>query len=111
MKKLLTLPCLVLLLSCTNSIYHVASVQSEQVKPVENDFVAENEHLKLVYNLWEEGGRMRFLLFNKTDQPLYIDWSKSFFKRNNRITGYNQLPRFLKEPHLIRFVTYIGMKL
>lgn len=92
MKKLLSLLFLVLLLSCTNSIYHVASLRSEQVKPVENDFVFENEHLRVVYNLWEEGGRMRFLVYNKTDQPLYIDWSKSFMVRNGTKTKYTQLP-------------------
>lgn len=92
MKKPLSLLLLVLLLSCTKSIYHVASVQSEQVKPVGNDFVFENEHLNVVYNLWEAGGRMRFLVYNKTDQPLYINWSKSFMVRNGTKTGYTQLP-------------------
>lgn len=91
MKKLLSLLPLGLLLSCTNAIYHVATVKSEQVKLIEKDFTVENEHLRTVYNLWEEGGRMRFLLFNKTDQPLYIDWSKSFFVRNDNKTAYSQL--------------------
>ncbi len=97
MKKSLPLLFPVLLLaSCTNSIYHVASVQSEQVKLIYRDFVVENEHLKVVYNLWEEGGRMRFLLFNKTDQPLYIDWSKSVLLRNDSLTSYSQLPPLAK---------------
>ncbi|GAB4038232.1 hypothetical protein [Spirosoma jeollabukense] len=91
MKKLLSLLSLGLLLSCTNAIYHVATVKSEQVKLIENDFTVENEHLRAVYNLWEAGGRMRFMLFNKTDQPLYIDWSKSFFVRNGNKTSYSQL--------------------
>ena len=77
--------------SCTNSIYHVATVKSEQVKLIEKDFAVENEHLRAVYNLWEKGGRMRFMLFNKTDQPVYIDWSKSFFVRNGNKTFYSQL--------------------
>ncbi|GAB3960713.1 hypothetical protein GCM10028805_58520 [Spirosoma harenae] len=76
MKIPLSLLSLMLLTSCTNSFYHVSTLESEQVNLVDKDFVFENEHLKLVYNFWEEGGRMRFLVFNKTDQPLYIDWSK-----------------------------------
>ena len=92
MKKILSLSILVLLLSCTNSIYHVASLQSEQVKVVENDFIVDNEHLRVVYNFWEAGGRMRFLVYNKTDQPLYIDWSKSFMVRNDIKTSYTQIP-------------------
>lgn len=91
MKKLLLLLPLGLLVSCTNSIYHVATVKSEQVRLIEKDFTVENEHLRAVYNLWEKGGRMRFMLFNKTDQPVYIDWSKSFFVRNDNKTSYSQL--------------------
>ncbi|GAB2524394.1 hypothetical protein GCM10027085_13360 [Spirosoma aerophilum] len=73
------------------STYQVASMQSDQVKLVENDFVYENDHLKVIYNLWEEGGRMRFMLYNKTDQPIYIDWSKSFIERNGFVTVYSRL--------------------
>lgn len=73
------------------TIYQVASLQSDQVKLVENDFVYENEHLKVIYNFWEEGGRMRFMLYNKTDQPIYLDWSKSFIERNGFVTVYSQL--------------------
>jgi hypothetical protein len=85
---------LVLLVGCTNSFYHVATVQSDQVKAVGKDFVFENDDLKVVYNFWEKGGRMRFLLFNKTDKPIYIDWSKSFLVRNDSKTPYSQLPVF-----------------
>lgn len=93
MMKWLSFLCLVLQFSCTNSIYHVASVQSEQVRLINRDFVYENDCLKVIYNLWEPGGRMRFLVFNKTDQPLYIDWSKSFLELNGTKTAYSQLPK------------------
>lgn len=96
MKNLVSLLSLVLLCSCTNSIYHVSSLQSEQVQVVGKDFVFENEHLKVIYNFWEKGGRMRFLLFNKTDQPLYIDWSKSALSHNGVKTLYTQLPTLPK---------------
>ncbi|GAB2524432.1 hypothetical protein [Spirosoma aerophilum] len=93
MKQLLYILVALLCLNCTKSIYHVASVESEQVKLVDNDFVYENEQLAVVYNFWEEGGRMRFLLHNKTDQPIYIDWSKSSVERNGVTTMYSQLPQ------------------
>jgi hypothetical protein len=92
MKQLLCILVALLCVNCTKSIYHVASVESDQVKLVENDFVYENEHLAVIYNFWEEGGRMRFLLHNKTDQPIYIDWSKSSVERNGVKTIYSQLP-------------------
>jgi hypothetical protein len=87
---LLCLSCLSIF-SYAQAVYQVASMQSDQVKLVENDFVYENEHLKVIYNFWEEGGRMRFMLYNKTDQPIYIDWSKSFIERNGFVTVYSQL--------------------
>ena len=96
MKKLFSFLLLALLFSCTNAFYHVASVQSEQVKRIDKDFAVENEHLKIVYNLWEDGGRMRFMLFNKTDQPMYTDWSKSVLLRNERTIPYSQLPPLAK---------------
>ncbi|WP_018619245.1 hypothetical protein [Spirosoma luteum] len=111
MKKLL-LPFvfLVLLFGCTKSIYHVATVQSEQVKLVDKDFVFENEHLRVVYNLWEPGGRMRFLLFNKTDQPIYIDWGKSQLTRNDTTLSYSQLPPLPKRAYAdtVRYVYRSG---
>lgn len=100
MKTYLSFLFIVLLLSCTKSIYHVASVQSEQVKPVATDFVFENEELRLVYNFWEPGGRLRFLLFNKTDKPLYIDWTKSILVRNDVKTLYGQLPPLPKRGYV-----------
>ena len=111
MKKLLPLlPLVLLLASCTKSIYHVATVQSEQVKLVDKDFVFENEHLKVVYNLWEPGGRMRFLLFNKTDQPIYIDWEKSQLIRNDTTLSYSQLPPLPKRAYAdtVRYVYRSG---
>lgn len=94
MKNRLSLLLLFVLVSTVNhaqAVYQIASIQSDQVKLVDKDFVYENEHLKVIYNFWEEGGRMRFLLYNKTDQPIYIDWSKSFIEYNGSISLYSQL--------------------
>ncbi len=96
MMKLLALVFLLLLSGCTKSIYRVASVQSEQVKSLATDYVYEDKDLRVVYNLWELGGRMRFLLFNKTDKPIYIDWMKSALVRNSVKTLYSQLPPLAK---------------
>jgi hypothetical protein len=83
---------LVTLLSCTKDIYHVSSLQSEQVTVQGHDYVYENDHLRVVYNFWDKGGRMRFLLYNKTSKPLYIDWEASHLIRNSNTIQYSQLP-------------------
>ena len=77
---------------------------------IDKDFVFENEHLKVIYNLWEPGGRMRFLLFNKTDQPIYIDWGKSKLMRNDTAVSYSQLPPLPKRAYAdtVRYVYRSG---
>ncbi|MBD2701200.1 hypothetical protein IC229_11175 [Spirosoma sp. BT702] len=97
---LMSLLGLTLLTSCTRSLYHVSSVQSEQVKLMDKDFTSDNEHLNVVYDLWEEGGRMRFLLLNKTDKPIYIDWSKSFVIRNDTKIVYSPLALVSKKAYV-----------
>ncbi|ADB36217.1 hypothetical protein [Spirosoma linguale] len=89
MKNITLLLLLICLLGCGPSVYHVTKLQSDQVNVVDNDFVYENDDLKVIYNLWGEGGRMRFLLFNKTSRSLYLDWSKSFLSRNGFTTSYS----------------------
>lgn len=101
--RLLLLLTFLPLYSCTNSFYHVGTLQSEQVKVVDEDFVFENEHLKVIYNFWENGGRMRYLLFNKTNQPIYIDWTNSFMVNKEVKTTYSQLASLSKSASVDTF--------
>ncbi|MCX6218583.1 hypothetical protein [Spirosoma sp.] len=89
MKNVTFLLLLLYMSGCGPSVYHVTKLQSDQVKVVDNDFVYKNDDLKVLYNLLGEGGRMRFLLFNKTSHLLYLDWSKCFLNRNGYTTSYS----------------------
>jgi hypothetical protein len=64
-------------LNYAHSIYHVASVQSEQITLINRDFTVENEHNGLC-TTYRKKGANAILLFNKTEQPIYIDWLTSF---------------------------------
>lgn len=43
----------------------------------------ENDTMKVVYNFWAEHGIMAFVIENKLNIPIYIDWKKSNFIANN----------------------------
>ncbi len=68
--------------SCSS--VQVLEVQSSQVENYEDDvFAYENEDLAIAYDFWTEGGVLLFNITNKSDQDLYIDFSKSIFEINN----------------------------
>jgi len=80
------------------STYQYVTLSSPQVpKNDKNEFIFENDTMKLVYNFHGEGGPMNLTVYNKTSQPLYVDWKKSaliegnqptsLFNRNVQISG------------------------
>src|SRR5438046_600845 len=71
----------------------VASLQSED-HPIERGkkVVFENDTVRLTYNFWSKdgGGLMSFSVYNKLDEPIYIDWKNSGFIPNDRLLTYWQ---------------------
>lgn len=63
-------------------------VESPDAKRTDNNFVYENDTVKVTYSFWGNGGVMSFVIFNKTDRPLYIDWSRSSMIVNSNNTFY-----------------------
>jgi hypothetical protein len=84
---LLVLSISFLLSSC--KIYQIYDTNSDQVNVVENQgYKFENDEVIIYYDLWKEGGALSFLIFNKSDKPIYIDWKKSNFITNNLSLDY-----------------------
>lgn len=48
----------------------------------------EDDNCALFYSLWANGGDASFAIYNKTDEVLYVDLSKSFFIRNGIANDY-----------------------
>jgi len=73
------------------STYQYVTLDSPQLqKNYKKEFVYENDTLKLVYNFYGEGGPMNLTVYNKTTQPLYIDWKKSaLIKEGQSISLFN----------------------
>lgn len=67
----------VFLLTSCSTIYQVLETSSPDAKLENDSYVYENSDLRLNYNFWASGGRISFLITNKTDDPIYLDWNKS----------------------------------
>jgi hypothetical protein len=60
-------------------IFQVMEISSSDTKVVKNEFLYENEELKISYDFWSSSGYVFFTIINKLDQPIYIDWNRSHF--------------------------------
>ena len=55
-----------------------------------NQFVFENDTLRLIYDMAGDGGQVTLRIRNKTSQPLTINWEKSAFIRNQQSVSLPQ---------------------
>ena len=87
---------LLLVVLCLNScsqLYNYIQVfetksLSEKIKAADKGLLYEDAHCSIYYSFWANGGDASFSIFNKTDEIMYVDLSKSFFIRNNIANDY-----------------------
>ena len=75
--------------SCSTTFYQV--YKATPIGPLtsnSNNLVYEDDNCKVSYNLWDEGGDVGFLFYNKTDQEIYVDLTESFFIINGMARNY-----------------------
>lgn len=70
------------------SFVQLFEVNSSNMKDAEGYFQTENDTLRIIYNFNSVGGTMSFLILNKLNVPLYLDWRKSSFIQNNFKNNY-----------------------
>jgi len=81
----------VLCSSCTPKFYQVYKVTpTEKIVLQDDQLVFEDTYCKVSYHLWDEGGNIGFVFFNKTDQSIYINMEESFFIENGIAYNYYQ---------------------
>ena len=73
------------LTSCHEDFYQISTVYGENTDSQQQ---FENEDIVLKYNFWEDGGILSFTITNKTDKPIFIDWSHSNFIFNGYSYDY-----------------------
>lgn len=76
---------MLLLSAC--STYQYMTVDSTQLKRDDHSqLIFENDTLRLTWRLEGKGGATTLNIYNKTDQPLYVNWKKSAYIRNEQAT-------------------------
>lgn len=51
-------------------------------------YTFDNDDIQIRYSFWAENGIMAFIIYNKTDKPIYIDWKKSAMIYNGKQNPY-----------------------
>ena len=89
MKKIICIASILLLVYGCKSYYQIFEIESiKMIVNENNDFVFENDSVKITYNFWAECGLLSFSIYNKLDKPLYIDWKKSSYIENSNKRDY-----------------------
>jgi hypothetical protein len=83
-----------ILSSCT---YQYVTLSSEQLSTNEkNDFVMENDTLKVTYRFNGDNSPVKITIYNKTNEPLEVNWRKSALILNGEALGYYSPNLFVK---------------
>jgi len=86
--RYILLPALILLTISSCSTYQYLTLDSSQLsKNDKKQFVWENDTLRLIYDFNGPGGPIAVQIYNKTSQPLYVNWKKSAIIRDQRSTS------------------------
>jgi len=78
--------CILILSSCSK--YQYVSISSYLQSNENKDFFCENDTIKLKYSFSGENFRMKITVFNKLQQPIFIDWAKSSVIINEEAAEY-----------------------
>jgi hypothetical protein len=106
MKKLILPFFSLLLTSCTvTNYYQVYKTNTENGTVIENNIVFEDDNCSVHYNLWKEGGNMGFSIYNKTENNLTVDLTKTFFVLNGVAFEYFQNRTFTRSSNIGATVT------
>lgn len=90
MKYLITLLTIFLFSSCSSTyFFSTLDTSNEYVEKVENgDFLLETDSLWIAYCFKGENAPIQITAFNKTDEPLYVDWNRSALIIDNMAMTY-----------------------
>ncbi len=112
MKRLSLIFLTLLLSSCASSVYYqVFNAQIENGTIAEDKIIFEDKNCIASYNLWSEGGDIGFSIFNKTDNEITLDLTKTFFVLNGVAFEYYQNRTFSKSTNNgIALTTYPNYK-
>ena len=88
LRQFLMLTSAITLMTSCSTMYQVIETNSMDTKLEKDLYVFENYDIKISYNFWAEAGQVSFLLTNKLDSAIYIDWDKSHLIYNGISNEY-----------------------
>jgi len=90
MKLIFTAAITVLMTSCATPLfYQVYKVApSDKIEVTESALIYEDENCEVHYDLWNDGGDIGFLFYNKTDENIFLNLDESFFILNGIAYDY-----------------------
>ena len=69
-------------------VFEATPSYANATKTDDGGMLYEDNDCAIFYSFWAEGGDASFAFYNKTDQIIYLDLSKSFFIRNGIANDY-----------------------
>ena len=94
---LLTLIVAMSFTSCVKTYYQVSTtkaVNPGQFASVKDGYVYEDSNVKIMLDMWDENGKSTFVLENKTDKNVYLNWEKSSISLNDTTYALNDLTNY-----------------
>ena len=87
------LPFLILLVatvSCNKKMIQLATLSpiNPEVEKLNDEYVFDNDTVRITYRFWSHHGKFEFLIENKLGVPIYIDWKKSNVIFNKKARPY-----------------------
>ena len=78
------------LTSCSAGVYYqvLKTKPDEAMVAKDNSLIYENEHCRIFYNLWAEGGNVGFSFSNRTNQNVFLNLDQCFFILNGEVHNY-----------------------
>lgn len=88
--------------SCSlDTYYQMYNSVAENGKVLNNEVVFEDQNCVVSYDLFSDGGKVGFSVFNKTESDITIDLTKTFFVLNNTSNEYYQNRLFSKSGNTV----------
>jgi hypothetical protein len=96
-RSIILIPCIIILSGCAR--YQYVFVDGHLNKNDKQEFIKDNDTVTINYTFKGENLPVTLTIYNKLNQPLYIDWDRSVVILNNiQVDGpfyQDNLPRFI----------------
>ncbi|AMS25696.1 hypothetical protein AEM51_00360 [Bacteroidetes bacterium UKL13-3] len=106
-KTIILITSSLLLTACsTSTFYQVYKTAPANGIVQSNKILFEDNNAQITYNLWDNGGDVGFLFYNKSTQDITIHLDKSFFVLNGTAYDYFKYRTFTRSSNLTSMTAY-----